>query len=373
MSTKNRSGEIPIARGRPGLIINTGSKQGITTPPGNPAYNLSKAGVKVFTEALAHELRNTPSCRISAHLLIPGFVFTGLTRGDRTEKPPAAWTPEQTVDFMLERLEAGYRRALQSSLRRPGITNVLAAGAAALTILLAATVWREFLPVLDEGSIWLHAEMPPGISLQKAAEMTADLRRAVNEFPEVTYAVTHLGRNDDGTDPWTPSHIEVSVGLHPYDSWASGLSKAELVEKMGRRFAQLPGIDVGFSQPMIDGVLDKLAGAHSDLVVKVYGNDFQATRRLAESDEGKSWLRLETILPIGNPAADPVEIVDALIARCGLTVPLTAAQRDALIDYITDGGNKTSIDLSTTVTDDAQDFVRATLALIMQSAEAQIF
>src|SRR6476660_5998015 len=96
-----------IGRGRPGLIINTGSKQGITTPPGDPAYNVSKAGVKAFTEALQHELRNTDGCRISAHLLIPGFVFTGLTAPGRTEKPAGAWTAEQTVDFMIERLDAG--------------------------------------------------------------------------------------------------------------------------------------------------------------------------------------------------------------------------------------------------------------------------
>jgi hypothetical protein len=95
-----------IERGRMGLIINTGSKQGITTPPGDPAYNVSKAGVKAFTEALQHELRNTPGCRISAHLMIPGFVFTGLTAHGRSEKPAAAWTPEQTVDFMIERLGA---------------------------------------------------------------------------------------------------------------------------------------------------------------------------------------------------------------------------------------------------------------------------
>ncbi|WP_291852682.1 SDR family NAD(P)-dependent oxidoreductase [Bradyrhizobium sp.] len=94
-------------RGRPGLIINTGSKQGITTPPGNPAYNVSKAGVKALTEALQHELRNLPGCRISAHLMIPGHVFTGLTARGRTEKPPGAWTPEQTIDFMIERLDAG--------------------------------------------------------------------------------------------------------------------------------------------------------------------------------------------------------------------------------------------------------------------------
>ncbi|MEK9279619.1 MULTISPECIES: SDR family NAD(P)-dependent oxidoreductase [unclassified Bradyrhizobium] len=96
-----------IARGKAGIIINTGSKQGITTPPGDPAYNVSKAGVKAFTEALQHELRNTRGCRITAHLLIPGFVFTGLTAKGRTEKPAGAWTPEQTVDFMLTRLEAG--------------------------------------------------------------------------------------------------------------------------------------------------------------------------------------------------------------------------------------------------------------------------
>jgi len=96
-----------IERREPGLIVNTGSKQGITTPPGDPAYNVSKAGVKAFTEALQHELRNREGCRISAHLLIPGFVFTSLTAGGRTEKPAGAWTPEQTVDFMMGRLEAG--------------------------------------------------------------------------------------------------------------------------------------------------------------------------------------------------------------------------------------------------------------------------
>lgn len=95
-----------LATGRPGLVINTGSKQGITTPPGDPAYNVSKAGLKVFTEALQHELRNTPGCQITAHLLIPGFVFTELTAQGRSEKPSGAWTPAQTVDFMVEGLNA---------------------------------------------------------------------------------------------------------------------------------------------------------------------------------------------------------------------------------------------------------------------------
>lgn len=100
-------GPAMLAHGEAGLIINTGSKQGITTPPGDPAYNVSKAGVKAFTEALQHELRNTAGGNLSAHLLIPGFVFTGLTANGRTEKPSGAWTPEQTVDFMIEAIGNG--------------------------------------------------------------------------------------------------------------------------------------------------------------------------------------------------------------------------------------------------------------------------
>ena len=93
-----------IADGRPGLIVNTGSKQGITTPPGDPAYNVAKAGVKAFTEALQHELRNTENCQIEARLFIPGFVYTPLTANGRTEKPAGAWTPEEVVEFLFQAL-----------------------------------------------------------------------------------------------------------------------------------------------------------------------------------------------------------------------------------------------------------------------------
>jgi NAD(P)-dependent dehydrogenase (short-subunit alcohol dehydrogenase family) len=97
-----------IKQRSPSAIINTGSKQGITTPPGETAYNISKAGVKVLTEALAHELRNTPDCRVTAHLLIPGFVYTGFTRARGvTERPPGAWAPEQVIDFLLPALQRG--------------------------------------------------------------------------------------------------------------------------------------------------------------------------------------------------------------------------------------------------------------------------
>ena len=96
-----------IRQEAPSAIVNTGSKQGITCPPGDTAYNVSKAGVKVVTEALAHELRNIDGCRVSAHLLIPGFTFTGMTAGSHVAKPAAAWTAEQVVDFMLDAMGKG--------------------------------------------------------------------------------------------------------------------------------------------------------------------------------------------------------------------------------------------------------------------------
>jgi NAD(P)-dependent dehydrogenase (short-subunit alcohol dehydrogenase family) len=94
-----------IDQHRPALIVNTGSKQGITNPPGNPAYNVSKAGVKIATEHLQHSLRNTPDCQVSAHLLVPGYTYTGMT--GRQEKPAGAWWPAQVVDYMIEALNRG--------------------------------------------------------------------------------------------------------------------------------------------------------------------------------------------------------------------------------------------------------------------------
>ena len=96
-----------LAHGAAGVIVNTGSKQGITTPPGNPAYNVSKAGVKAFTEALAHELRNLPNAKVTAHLLIPGWVHTGMTAASGAAKPAGAWSAEQLVDFLWAGLERG--------------------------------------------------------------------------------------------------------------------------------------------------------------------------------------------------------------------------------------------------------------------------
>ena len=110
-----------LKRNGPCLIINTGSKQGITTPPGDPAYNVAKSGVISFTEALQHEFRNIDGANISAHLLIPGFVYTPLSCPGRTELPDDAWLPEQITEFMIASLEKGdfYILCPDNDVKRP--------------------------------------------------------------------------------------------------------------------------------------------------------------------------------------------------------------------------------------------------------------
>lgn len=95
-----------IDAGRPAVVVNTGSKQGITTPPGNPGYNVSKSAVRVLTEQLAHELREA-GAPISAHLFVPGFTYTGMIASFIPEKPAAAWTSEETVDYFITRMSEG--------------------------------------------------------------------------------------------------------------------------------------------------------------------------------------------------------------------------------------------------------------------------
>ena len=203
--------------------------------------------------------------------LVPGLAYLAYRKPRRIfNNPVLGW------------LEVGYREILHGSLLRPRIAYLSAATAAVAVLGLGVTVWREFLPELDEGSIWLHVDLPGGISLAKAAEMDADLRTAVLEFPEVSNIVTHVGRNDDGTDPWTPSHMEAGITLRPYDSWPAGGSKQDLVRRMTARLAELPGYEIFFSQPIIDGVADKIFDPRSLLAVKIFGDDFNELRRIAK-------------------------------------------------------------------------------------------
>ncbi|QIY92790.1 efflux RND transporter permease subunit [Chryseobacterium gallinarum] len=207
-----------------------------------------------------------------ALLLIPGLAYVIY------RKPRKLYHNK-----WLEKTGNAYGKRIEKILQAPkkvmlpiGIV-LLSAG------VLSYTVGKDFLPELDEGSIWLQVQLPPGISLAQSKEMSDTLRARTLKHKEITYMMIQAGRNDDGTDPWTASHFEVSIGIKPYSEWPSGKTKADLIRELAEDYKEMPGFTVGFSQPMIDGVMDKISGAHSELVVKVYGEDFKETRRIAEN------------------------------------------------------------------------------------------
>ncbi len=178
----------------------------------------------------------------------------------------------------------GYRRALAAArCAGPAIAYLLSAGAAvAVVVCSARRSGANSCPSSTKARSGCMPRCRPAFRSPKATEMAAELRRAVGEFPEVSYIVTHLGRNDDGTDPWTPSHIEAAVGLSPYDTWPAGETKQDLIRRMTARLAQLPGFEIAFSQPIIDSVLDKVFDPHSALGVKIFGDDFDELRRIGQ-------------------------------------------------------------------------------------------
>jgi cobalt-zinc-cadmium resistance protein CzcA len=232
--------------------------------------------------------------------LVPGMAYLAFRRPQRVFRNP-----------LLASVEARYARALAGSLERPRFAYIAALLAALAVVGLGLTAWREFLPELDEGAIWLHAEMPGGISLAKATEMDAELRRTIQEFPEVAAIVTHVGRNDDGTDPWTPSHVEAGVVLRPYGTWPSGGDKQDLIRRMAARLATMPGYEIAFSQPIIDSVTDKVFDPHSQLAVKVFGDDFRELRRIAKEIAGV----LETVPGTADVLVDQIPPLAQIVVR----------------------------------------------------------
>jgi heavy metal efflux system protein len=237
-----------------------------------PLFSFERAEARLFTP-MAYTMGYALCGALLATLaLVPGLAYFAY------RKPGPVYH-----NRWLERLTKGYERLLGACIDQPHIVYGIAIFALLAVVGLGATVGRDFLPDLDEGALWLQVQMPTGLALNKASDMASDLRRELLKFPEIAYVVTQTGRNDDGTDPWTMSHIEVPAGLKPYDSWPSGESKQEFLDKLAGALARdLPGYSIGISQPIIDNVNDMIGGAHSPLVIKVFGNDLPMLRRVGQ-------------------------------------------------------------------------------------------
>src|SRR5271154_6527100 len=252
-----------------------------------PLFSFERAEAKLFTPMAYTMAYALFGALLTTLALVPGLAYYAF------RKPGHVYH-----NRWLEKLTQGYERVLAACLEQPRIIYGVTLFALLAVIALGGTVGREFLPDLDEGSLWLQVQMPTGLSLDQASDMASDLRRAVLKYPEVSFMVTQVGRNDDGTDPWTMSHIEAPVGLRPYDTWPGGESKKAFVDKLSTNLAKdLPGYDIGISQPIIDGVNDLVGGAHSPLVIKIYGDDLPMLR-----DIGRQIVAVLSSIP-GTPSA----------------------------------------------------------------------
>jgi cobalt-zinc-cadmium resistance protein CzcA len=234
-----------------------------------PLFALERAESKLFSPmayTVGFALFGALTCTLT---LIPALCYLAFRKPHKIfHNRPLIW------------LQDRYHSVLEFLLRVPLIAVGVSIAALCAVVVLGSTIGREFLPNLDEGSLWLQVQLPTGLSLEQASEYAGELRHTLLEFPEVSFAITQLGRSDDQTDPWTPSHIEAPVGLKPYDTWPHGESKAEFLKRLNARLNQLPGFDVGISQPIIDGVNDMVGGSHSPLAIRVFGEDFKELRRI---------------------------------------------------------------------------------------------
>jgi cobalt-zinc-cadmium resistance protein CzcA len=188
---------------------------------------------------------------------------------------------------LIVRLAALYRRTLEFVLRAPSLALAGTAAAVAAAVLLAFGLGTEFLPQLDEGTVWVRLNLPPGTSLEKSSRVAELVRGEVRKLPGVRDVASQAGRNDAGTDPFGPNRIEFLVTLKPYAEWPAGRAKAMLVEDLARLFAeQAPGATYNITQPIIDTVTEAVTGSSADLAILFTGPDLDTLRRLAAQTLG---------------------------------------------------------------------------------------
>src|SRR5262249_26862359 len=235
-----------------------------------PLFTLERVERRLFTPMAFTVCAALLGSMLLTLTMIPVLATYLFRRGaNGWENPLLAWTFRR------------YRDVLQTSIPRSGTVVACAFGVVAAAFLLAAFLGTEFLPQLDEGVIWIRANLPPGTSLTKSAEIASDMRNLIRQSPEVKLVSSQTGRNDSGTDPFGPNRNEMLVALKPYNEWR-GKNKAQLVDELSKRLqTHIPGATLNFTQPIIDTVTESVTGSSADLAVIIVGNDLSELRRLA--------------------------------------------------------------------------------------------
>ena len=176
-------------------------------------------------------------------------------------------------------LERGYAWVIQRAIRFRVLVVVLILLLAAAGGVATKKLGTEFLPALDEGDVFVFTEMPPSISLDRAQMLLADVRETLLKFPEVRACLTEHGRPEDGTDNEGANIGQTAVRFHPKETWRPGWTKQRLIEEMRRALAVIPGARFNFSQPIKDRVEEAVSGVRGQVVLKIFGRDFDVMRK----------------------------------------------------------------------------------------------
>jgi cobalt-zinc-cadmium resistance protein CzcA len=197
----------------------------------------------------------------------------------------ALWLLARTAhtddNLLVRTCKRMYAPALHLALRRRGAVIAAAIVALGGSLLLVPKLGTEFLPELNEGSLWINIMLPPGISVTETSRQMARIRSTLRAFPEVTTVISKSGRPEDGTDPKLINMAEILVDLKPDSAWPRGLSKDDLLDQMNKALGDIPGIEPSFSQPIRDNVLESISQIDGQIVVKVFGEDTDVLRRSA--------------------------------------------------------------------------------------------
>ncbi len=187
-------------------------------------------------------------------------------------------------NFILDNLSKGYSKVLSALLRNYKKTVLIGFSVVLVCVLFGLKLGTEFLPPLDEGSIFLRGNFPAGITIQENAKYAPKIRKIIAKYPQIAFVITQTGRNDDGTDPFPANRNEILIGLNDYDTWSHTITKKELVEKIKTDLKQqLPSVQFSSGQPIIDQVMEIVTGSAADLAISIVGNDLGMMRQKADS------------------------------------------------------------------------------------------
>ncbi|ABQ07482.1 efflux RND transporter permease subunit [Flavobacterium johnsoniae] len=187
-------------------------------------------------------------------------------------------------NVVLDYLTKSYEKTLSGFLNNYKKTTIIGFSIVAVFILCGLKLGTEFLPTLDEGSIFLRGNFPAGISIQENAKYAPKIRKIIAKYPQISYVITQTGRNDDGTDPFPANRNEILVGLKDYKLWSDTIAKKDLVEIIKKDLQQqIPSVQFSSGQPIIDQVMEIVNGSAADLAVSVVGDDLEMMRKKAET------------------------------------------------------------------------------------------